>query len=85
MTVTWKSVVATPFKTPQECVGHNRVSSNKLRLGRQLGRTRHPHGNISNKRNKLGVAKLGMKTWEMREAGAEVSKQLTATATCSHC
>jgi hypothetical protein len=30
--VTWKSVVAKPFKTPQECVEHNRFSSNKLRL-----------------------------------------------------
>ncbi len=25
-TVTWKSVFTTPFKTPQECVGHNRMS-----------------------------------------------------------
>jgi hypothetical protein len=56
-------------------VGHNRVSSNKLRLDRQLGRTRHPRGNISNKCNKLGVARLGMTTWKMREARAEVSKQ----------
>ena len=54
----------------------NRVSSNKLRLDRQLRRTRHPCGNISNKRkNKLGVARLGTTTWEMREAGTEVSKQ----------
>jgi hypothetical protein len=62
--VTWKSVVATPFKTLQECVG--RVSSNKLRLDRQLGRTRHPCGNISDKCNKLGVARLGTTTckWE---------------------
>jgi hypothetical protein len=56
-------------------VGRDRVSSNKLRLDRQLRRTRHPCGNISNKRNKLGVARLGMTMWEMREAGAEVSKQ----------
>ncbi len=56
-------------------VGHNRVSSNKLRLDRQLGRMRHPRGNISNKHNKLGVARLGTKTWQMGEAGAEVSKQ----------
>ncbi len=74
-TVTWKSVVATPFKTPQECVGHNGVSSYKLWLDRQLGRTRHPRGNISNKHNKLGVARLGTTMCEMREAGAEVSKQ----------
>jgi hypothetical protein len=73
--VTWKSVVATPFKTLQECVGHNRVSSNKLRLDRQLGRTRHPRQKICNKHNKLEVARLGITTWEMREAGAEGSKQ----------
>ncbi len=73
--MTWKSAVATPFKTPQECVGHNRVSSNKLRLDRRLGRTRHPRGNIINKHNKLGVARLGTTTWEMRKAGAEASKQ----------
>ena len=61
--VTWKSVVATPFKTPQECVGHNKFSSNKLRLARRLRRTSHPCGNIS---NKLGVARLGTTTckWE---------------------
>jgi hypothetical protein len=73
--VTWKSVVPKPFKTVQECVGHNRVSSNKLRLDRQLGKTRHPCGNISNKHNKLGVARLGMTTWQMGGAGAEESKQ----------
>ncbi len=73
--MTWKSVVATPFKTPQECVGHNRVSSNKLRLDRQLKRMRHPCGVISNKRNKLRIARLGTTTWQIGEAGAEVSKQ----------
>jgi hypothetical protein len=46
-----------------------------LRLDRQLVRTRHPCGNISNKRNKLGVARLGTTMWQMGEAGVEVSKQ----------
>ena len=40
-TVIWKSVVVTPFKAPQECVGHNRVSNKKPGLDRHLGRTRH--------------------------------------------
>ncbi len=38
-TVTWKSVVATPFKAPQECLGHNRVSRTKPRKDKCLGRT----------------------------------------------
>jgi hypothetical protein len=37
--VTWKNVVATPFKTLQECVGHNRMSRTKLGKDRCLGRT----------------------------------------------
>ncbi len=40
-TVTWKSVVATPFKAPQECVGHNRVSRTKPWKDRCLGRTKY--------------------------------------------
>ena len=33
--VTWKRVVATPFSTPQECVGRNR--SNQATTDKQLG------------------------------------------------
>jgi hypothetical protein len=73
--VTWKSAVATSFKALQECVGHNRVSSNKLRLDRQPRRTRHPHGNISNKHNKLGVARLGTMTWQVGKASVEMHNQ----------
>ncbi len=40
--VTWKSVVATTFKTPQECVEHNRTYS-KREIDRCVGRTKHPH------------------------------------------
>ncbi len=50
-TVTLKSVVATPFKAPQECVGHNRVSRTKPWKDRCLGRT--------NLRRTLGSARLG--------------------------
>ena len=42
--VTWKSVVTTSFKTPQECVGQNRSCLNKPKIDRQLGRTKFPRG-----------------------------------------
>ncbi len=48
--VTWKSVVATPFKAPQECVGHNRVSRTKLWKDRHLGRTKYPCGTLASAR-----------------------------------
>ncbi len=51
---TWKSVVATLFKAPQECVRHNRVSRIKLWKDRRLGRTKYPCGI-------LGSARLGSK------------------------
>jgi hypothetical protein len=38
-TVTWKSDVATTFKTPQECVGQNRKG--KLMMDRQLRNSCH--------------------------------------------
>ncbi len=50
--VTWKSVVATPFKTIQECVGHNRMSKTRPGKDRRLGRTMYPRGT-------LGTARLG--------------------------
>jgi hypothetical protein len=53
-TVTLKSVVATPFKTPQECVGHNRVNRTKSGKDRCLRRTMYPRGTI-------GSARLGGK------------------------
>jgi hypothetical protein len=42
--VTWKSVVATPFKAPQKRVGHTRVSRTKPWKDRCLGRTKYPRG-----------------------------------------
>jgi hypothetical protein len=45
-TVTWKSIVTTPFKTPQECVGHNRMSRTKSGKDRCLGRTMYPCGTL---------------------------------------
>ncbi len=41
-TVTWKSVVVTAFKTPQECVGQNRNNEVKRRIDRRAGRTNFP-------------------------------------------
>ena len=43
----WKSVVATPIKTAQECVGQNWTCLNKPRIDRQLGRTKFPRGKHS--------------------------------------
>ncbi len=52
--VTWKSVVVTPFKALQECVGRNRLSRTKPWKDRHLGRTKYPCGT-------LGSARLGSK------------------------
>ncbi len=38
---TWKSVIATPFKTPHECVGHSRARISKILTGRRIRRTTH--------------------------------------------
>jgi hypothetical protein len=45
-TVTWKRVLATPFKTPQECVGKSGSSSKVQKTDRLLGRTVHPEGHV---------------------------------------
>ena len=61
-TVSWKSVAATPFKTPQECVGQN---------GNQhvLRKTdRRPRRN-------LGVARLVAPTWQVGVARKGKHKQ----------
>ncbi len=49
--VSWKSVISTTFKTPQECVGQNR----NLRTARRTDTRRHPHGMSG---RSLEVAKL---------------------------
>jgi hypothetical protein len=65
--VTWKSVVATPFKAPQEWVRHNRVSRAKPRKDRCLERTKYPC-------RTLGSARLGSK----RETG-EIERDWSKT------
>ena len=57
-TVTWKSVVATPFKTPQECVGHSGARIRKIQtdkhgarihkipMDRGLGRATYSQGPV---------------------------------------
>ena len=51
-TVSWKSIVSTTFKTPQECVGQNRNPGVLRRSD-----TRSPHGIPP---GNLGVARLGV-------------------------
>jgi hypothetical protein len=70
--VTWKSVVATPFKAPQECVGHNKVSNKKPGLDRCLGGTRHPRRHMT---NRLGVARLTTGNRQVGDAGARKWRQ----------
>jgi hypothetical protein len=70
--VTWKSVVMTPFKAPQECVGHNRVSNKKPGLDRHLEGRRHPCRNMT---NRLGVARLTTGMWQVGDAGARKWRQ----------
>ena len=53
--VTWKRVVATTFKTPQECDEDNSSKKVAQRTNMQAGRTTHP-------RSTLRVAKLQLKT-----------------------
>ncbi len=51
-TVSWKSVLAMPFKTPQECVGQNGNQPVFWMTDRQTGRS-------------LGVARLVALTWQV--------------------
>jgi hypothetical protein len=44
--VTWKSVVALPFRTPQECVGHRGARIRKILMDRRLGRTTYSQGHV---------------------------------------
>ena len=54
-TVSWKSVMATPFMTPQECVGQNGNQHVFWGTDRQTGRS-------------LGVARLVAPAWQVRVA-----------------
>jgi hypothetical protein len=71
-TVTWKNVVATSFKTPQECVEHNRVHRNKPMLDRHLGRTRFPRGNTT---SRVGKTRLPRTMWQVGVTGGKQAKQ----------
>jgi hypothetical protein len=63
-TVSWKSIVSTTFKTPQECVGQNRNPGVLRRSD-----TRNPRGIP---RGNLGVARLGT---SKRLAGATKKRE----------
>jgi hypothetical protein len=62
-TVSWKSIVSTTFKTPQECVGQNR----NLGVLRRWD-TRKPRGIPQ---RSLGVARLGTPMWQKKRGGRE--------------
>ena len=57
-TVSWKSVISTTFKTPQECVGQNR----NLGTVRRGDTRRHTRGMPE---RRLGVARLKTPTWQV--------------------
>ena len=68
--VSWKSVIATTFKTPQECVGGN----GDAKRTRRTDTTRHPGGIL---RRDLGVARLRDldTTWRGRTTARRVGKE----------
>ncbi len=43
-TVTWKTKIAALFKTPQECVGQNKIRHNKPAMDKWVGRSKYPRG-----------------------------------------
>ncbi len=52
--VTWKRVIAMPFRTPQECVGKCEGCSSGVVMDRRLGRSVHPQARILS-RNSIDV------------------------------
>jgi hypothetical protein len=71
-TVTWKRVIATLFKAPQECVEQNRISGKKPATDRRTGRISRPHVTTS---SGLGSARLARRTWQVGEAPNNRPKQ----------
>jgi hypothetical protein len=57
-TVSWKNVISTTFKTPQECVGQNRNLSGIRRPDTRPAIRKMPE-------RSLGVARLGGATWQV--------------------
>ena len=71
-TVSWKKDIASPFKTPQECVGQNKNLLSKRKMDRRSGRTEHPRGMH---RRGVGVARLGAPTWQVGETHEGKARQ----------
>jgi hypothetical protein len=71
-TVTWKSAIATTFKTPQECVGKNGNHKNKQRMDGHPRGTRHTRGNDS---GTLGTAILVRAVQQVEASREKISKQ----------
>ncbi len=43
-TVTWKTEIATLFKTLQECVRQNKIHHNKPAMDKRVSRSKYPRG-----------------------------------------
>jgi hypothetical protein len=71
-TVTWKSAIATTFKTPQECVGQNGNHKNKRGMDRHPCSTRHTRVNHS---GTLGTARLVRAVQQVEASREKISKQ----------
>ena len=65
-TVTWKCIVTSPFKTPQECVGQGRHPM------KSRPTDRHPWGARS---GTLGVTRLKAATWNVGTSKREEPRQ----------
>jgi hypothetical protein len=53
-TVTWKRVIAMPFRTPQDCVGKSEGYLSRVVMDRRLGRSTHHRARILS-RNSMDV------------------------------
>ena len=71
-TVTWKSAIATTFKTPQECVGQNGNHKSKRGMDRRPRSTRHTRGSDS---GTLGSARLVRAVQQVETLREKISKQ----------
>ena len=70
-TVTWKSVIATTFKTPQECVGQNSNWHTVTDKERYHGRT-NSHVRIN---KEIGVARLATDAWQPGVRNQRIARQ----------
>ncbi len=79
-TVTWKSEVAAPFKTPQECVGKNSIQANKQRLKELLRKPRYPCQSTGTQlKNKSTGTRMSTSTQLAQSTGTQLRNRSTGT------